>query len=83
MKQLVFKQYKTIRNRKILKTLKNHREKMSVQVNVRMSQIRCMLIEVGVRTYVRNIRQLSNPDGSGIASDQINFSENLKPVASN
>ena len=35
------------------------------------------------RTYVRNIRQLSNPDGSGIASDQINFSENLKPVASN
>ena len=49
---------------------------MSVQVNVRMSQIRCMLIKVG-------IRQLSNPDGSGIASDQINFSENLKPVASN
>ena len=56
---------------------------MSVQVNVRMSQIRCMLIKVGVRTYVRNIRQLSNPDGSGIASDQINFSENLKLVASN
>ena len=47
--------------RKILKTLKNHREKMSVPVNVHMPKIMCMLIKLGVRTYIHNIHQLSNP----------------------
>ena len=38
------------RTRKILKFLKNHRQKMSVRVNVRMSKIMRMPIKVGVRT---------------------------------
>ena len=45
------KQYKLIRIRKISKTLKNHREKMSGRVNVRMSKIMRTPIKVGVRTY--------------------------------
>ena len=38
------------RTRKILKFLENHRQKMSVRVNVRMSKIMRMPIKVGVRT---------------------------------
>ena len=34
-----------------MKTLKNHKEKMSVRVNVRISKIMCKQIKVGVRTY--------------------------------
>ena len=45
------KQYKLIRIRKISKTLKNHREKMSGRVNVHMSKIMRTPIKVGVRTY--------------------------------
>ena len=40
-----------MRTRKILKTLKNHRGKMSVRVNVRMSKIMRTPIKVSVRTY--------------------------------
>ena len=38
------------RTRKILKFLENHRQKMSVRLNVRMSKIMRMPIKVGVRT---------------------------------
>ena len=57
----VFKLYKIIRTRKILKTLKNRREKMSVRVNASMSKIMCMSIIVGVCTYAThaNGRSLS------------------------
>ena len=40
-----------MRTRKILKTLKNHRGKMSVRVNVRMSKIMRTPIKVSVHTY--------------------------------
>ena len=60
--QVNFKQYKIIRAKKILKTLQNHREKMSVRVNVRMSKIMRTPIKVGVHTYVRDVSQLSNPE---------------------
>ena len=40
------------KNQKNLKTLKNHREKMSVRVNVRMSKIMCMPVKVFTRMYV-------------------------------
>ena len=43
--------YEIIRTRKILRTLTNHRENMSVLVNVRMSKIMRTLVKVGVRTY--------------------------------
>ena len=43
--------YKIIKTRKILKTLKNHRSKMNVRVNVRMARIIRTLIKVEVRTY--------------------------------
>ena len=41
-----------MRNRKILKTFQNHREKMSVRVNVRMSKITLTPIQVSIRLYV-------------------------------
>ena len=34
---------------------------MSVRLNVHMSKIMRRLIKVSVRTYVRDVRQLSNP----------------------
>ena len=40
----------------------------SVRVNVRMSKIMRTPIKVGVRRYVRDVRQLSNPD---ISFDEI------------
>ena len=43
--------YEIIRTRKILRTLTNHRENMSVLVNVRMSKIMGTPIKVVVRTY--------------------------------
>ena len=43
--------YEIIRARKILRTLTNHRENMSLLVNVRMSKIMGTPIKVGVRTY--------------------------------
>ena len=43
--------YKHCKKQEILKILRNHREKMSVRVNVRMSKIMRTLIKVGVRTY--------------------------------
>ena len=43
------KEYKLIRIGKILKTLKNHWEKMSVRVNIGMSKIMRTSIKVGVR----------------------------------
>ena len=35
----------------MLKVLKNHREKLSACVNLRMSKIVCTPIKVGVRNY--------------------------------
>ena len=49
--QLYNCKYEIIRTRKILRTLTNHRENMSVLVNVRMSKIMDTPIQVGVRTY--------------------------------
>ena len=43
-----------------MKTLKNHRGKMSVRANVRMSKIMRTLIKEGVRTYVRDEHQVPN-----------------------
>ena len=43
--------HKIIKTRKTLKTLKNHKEKMSIHVNVRMSKIMRTPIKVGVRRY--------------------------------
>ena len=40
-----------MRTRKILKTLKYHMEKMSIRVNVHMSKIMCMPINVGIHTH--------------------------------
>ena len=58
--QQIFKQYKIIRARKILKTLKNHSEK-----NERTSQRTHVQNHVyankSKRTYERDVRQLSNP----------------------
>ena len=47
----------------MLKTLKNHREKIIVRVNVRMSKIVRMPIKVGVRMYApyANCRTLELP----------------------
>ena len=46
------KQYKLITIGKILKTLKNHWEKMSVRVNIGMPKIMRTSIKVSVRMYV-------------------------------
>ena len=35
-----------------MKTLKNHREKMSIRANVHMSKIMSTPIKLGVRTYL-------------------------------
>ena len=53
------KQYKLKRIRKVLKTLNNHREKMSVLVNVRMSKIISM--PISRHMYISNVHQLLNP----------------------
>ena len=52
----------------MLKTLKNHNEKMSVRVNVRMSKIMRTPIKLGVRAYATdsNYRNL-------IDFEQVNF----------
>ena len=62
------KQYKIIKTRKILKTFKNHREKMSIFINVWMSKIMHTPIKAGVCTYV-DMHQLSNPDQKQISGD--------------
>ena len=49
--QYVFKQHKIIRAKKIMKSLKNHRGKMSAHVNILMSKIMCMPIKIGICTY--------------------------------
>ena len=50
-----------MKTRKILKSLKNLREKMSVRLNVRMTKIMCTPLKLGVRTYATyaNSRTLS------------------------
>ena len=45
--------------RKILKTFKNHREKMSVHVNVCTSKIMCMSIKVGIYIYMAHTNCLT------------------------
>ena len=40
--------------KKILKTLKNHRENISIRVNARISKIMHIPIKVGVCTYATN-----------------------------
>ena len=67
--QYVFKQYKIIGTRKILKTLKNHWEKLSLRLKVRISKITRTPKKVGVRTYAtyancRTLTRYMNLSGS-------------------
>ena len=39
-----------------MKNFKNHKEKMSVRVSVRMSKIMCTPIKVGIRTYATYVK---------------------------
>ena len=49
-------------NQKNFENFKKSWKKMSVHVNVRMSKIMRTVIKVDVRTYVRDVGQLSNPE---------------------